>query len=87
LKMNKIKFCSLSALNRKKGKTFSRSSIILDYHIGNTLPVHDGRRLFYLTISSRMRGYRFGEFCLTRKQFSHKKKKKKKNNLILQGEC
>jgi ribosomal protein S19 len=77
--MNKIKFCSLSALNKKKrGNIYSRSSVILDYHVGNTLSVHNGREFFYFTVSSRMRGYRFGEFCVTRKQFSHKKKKKKK---------
>jgi ribosomal protein S19 len=81
--MNKIKFCSLSALNRiKKGKIFSRSSVILDYHIGNTFPVHNGHLFFYLSVSPRMRGHRFGEFCKTRKQFSHKKKKKRNSFII-----
>lgn len=76
--MNKIKFCGLSALNlyKKKNKIFSRNSIILDCHVGKTFYVHNGYKFFSLPISSRMKGHRFGEFCLTRKQFSHKNKKK-----------
>lgn len=76
--MHKIKFCSLSVLNikKKKKKIFSRNSVILDYHVGKTFYVHNGHKFFSLLISSRMKGHRFGEFCLTRKQFSHKNKKK-----------
>ena len=75
--MNKIKFCHLSTLDikKKKKKIFSRSSIILDHHVGKDYYVHVGNKFFLLSINSKMKGHRFGEFCLTRKQFSHKKKK------------
>jgi small subunit ribosomal protein S19 len=76
--MKGIKFCSLETLNtdKKKIKIFSRNSIILDYHIGKTFYVHVGNRFFILSVDSRMKGYRFGDFCMTRKPFSHKKKNK-----------
>jgi small subunit ribosomal protein S19 len=75
--MNKIKFCDLSVLNitKKKKKVLSRNSVILDYHIGKTFYVHNGHKFLPILVSSRMKGYRFGEFCLTRKHFSHKNKK------------
>lgn len=76
--MNKIKFCSLATLNmqRRKKKIFSRNSVILDYHVGKTFYIHNGLNFFSLLVRSRMKGHYFGEFCLTRKQFSHKNKKK-----------
>lgn len=72
--MNKIKFTSPFL----KEKKISRDSIIFPYHVGKTFNVHDGQKTVPLLVSSNMRGYRFGEFCLTRKRFSHKKKKDKK---------
>ena len=77
--MNKINFCSLIVFNthQKKNKILSRSSVILDYHIGQTVFVHNGYKFLPVVVSSRMKGHRFGEFCFTRKQFSHKNKKKK----------
>mgnify|MGYP000022312549 CR=1 FL=1 len=77
--MKKIKFCDLSLLGKsKKNKVFSRSSVILDNHIGKVFNIHNGRDFFSILVNSRMKGHRFGEFCLTRKHFSHKNKKKKK---------
>lgn len=75
--MNKVKFCSLSNINinKKKKKILSRDSFILDCHVGQTFYVHRGNKFMPLVINSRMKGFRFGDFCLTRKQFSHKKKK------------
>ena len=75
--MKGIKFCSLSLLNKKnkKIKVFSRNSFILDYHIGKTFYVHIGNKFFILAVEPKMKGFRFGDFCLTRKQFSHKNKK------------
>jgi ribosomal protein S19 len=76
--MSKINFCNLIVLNtrQKKNKILSRNSVILDYHVGKTFFVHNGHKFLSLLVSSRMKGHRFGEFCLTRKQFSHKNKKK-----------
>jgi len=73
----KVNFCNSSILKQSDTEIFSRSSIILEHHVGNTFQVHTGNKFFSLLVTSRMVGYRFGEFCLTRKQFSHKKKKKK----------
>ena len=76
--MNKIKFCDASLINKKKQKKikiFSRSSVILSHHVGQNFYVHVGNRFFVLLVKEEMKGFRFGEFCLTRKQFSHKKKK------------
>lgn len=75
--MKKLKFCSLESLrlNKKQNKILSRSSIILDCHIGKNIYIHNGKKFNLLNVTSRMKGYRFGEFCLTRKSFSHKKKK------------
>jgi ribosomal protein S19 len=75
----KVKFCDAAVLNlikSNKKKILSRSSIILDCHVGKVFNVHRGNKFVPLTINPRMKGYRFGDFCLTRKQFSHKKKKK-----------
>lgn len=76
--MNRVKFCDSSLINlknRKKKKIFSRSSIILEHHVGHSFYVHTGNKFFLLSVTPQMKGFRFGEFCLTRKQFSHKKKK------------
>ena len=74
--MKGISFCSLESLKKKKkNKIFNRNSVILDYHIGKTFHVHVGNRFFILLINSNMKGFRFGDFCITRKPFSHKKKK------------
>ena len=77
--MKGIKFCSLDTLNitNKKKKIFVRSSVILKYHIGKNFHVHTGNKFTILLVSRAMLGFRFGDFCLTRKSFSHKKKKKK----------
>lgn len=76
--MKKVKFCNSSLLNNnKENKVFSRSSVILEHHIGKIFHIYSGRDFFSVLVSSRMKGHRFGEFCLTRKHFSHKNKKKK----------
>lgn len=72
--MRKVKYCNLELFN--ENKIFSRSSVILDSHIGKVFDVHNGRDFFPVLVTARMKGHRFGEFSLTRKQFSHKKKKK-----------
>ena len=75
--MKGIQFCSVNSLRLKKkqNKILSRSSIILEYHVGKSFYVHNGIKFNLITVTSRMKGHRFGEFCLTRKSFSHKKKK------------
>jgi ribosomal protein S19 len=78
--MKKLNFCSLSTLRfrkKNKSKVLSRNSRILDYHVGNFFYIHNGHKFYSLFVSSRMKGHCFGEFCSTRKQFSHKKKAKK----------
>jgi small subunit ribosomal protein S19 len=74
--MSKIKFCSKSSINirKVKKKIFSRDSFILDYHVGEIFYVHNGNKFVPVSVNSRMKGFRFGDFCLTRKQFSYKKK-------------
>jgi small subunit ribosomal protein S19 len=75
----KIQFCNITTLYKSSNlKTFSRNSVILENHVGKTFQVHVGNKFFPLLITSRMVGHKFGEFCSTRKHFSHKKKKKKK---------
>ena len=56
--MNKINFCSLIVFNthQKKNKILSRSSVILDYHIGQTVFVHNGYKFLPVVVSSRMKG-------------------------------
>lgn len=77
--MSKINFCKLIVFNNryKENKILSRSSVILDYHIGQTFLVHNGHKFLPVVVSPRMKGHRFGEFCFTRKHFLHKMKKKK----------
>lgn len=72
--MKKVKYCNLELFN--KNKIFSRSSQILDCHVGKVFYIHNGRDFFSIVVTPRMKGHRFGEFSLTRKPFSHKKKKK-----------
>jgi len=76
--MRKINFCDIATINikEKKKKILSRGSTILDCHIGKTFYIHKGNGFKPIIINSRMKGFRFGDFCLTRKQFSHKKKNK-----------
>ena len=72
--IKKVKFCNLKFTDKKIEK-ISRNSKILNFHVGKTFDVHNGLNFSNVVINSRMVGYRFGEFCLTRKPFSHKKKK------------
>jgi small subunit ribosomal protein S19 len=75
----KIRFCDSVTLYKNSNlKIFSRNSVILENHLGKTFQIHVGNKFVSLLVTSRMVGHKFGEFCLTRKQFSHKKKKKKK---------
>jgi ribosomal protein S19 len=73
--IKKTKFCNLKFINNGTN-TISRNSIILNFHVGKVFYVHNGLKFFSVTVNTRMVGYKFGEFCLTRKPFSHKKKKK-----------
>ena len=74
--IKKINFCEKSSINKtNKKKIFSRNSCILDCHIGKTLHVHNGKSFIPLLVSKKMKGFRFGDFCFTRKEFSHKNKK------------
>lgn len=82
--MRGIQFCNLDTLNYRqeqvkiKVKILSRDSIILDQHVGKSFFVHTGRSFYKILVNSRMKGHRFGEFCLTRVPFVHKRKKLKK---------
>ncbi len=75
--MKKIKFCDISNINikKKKKKIFSRNSFILDCHVGHIFHVHRGNKFLLLKILPELIGFKFGDFILTRKNFSHKKKK------------
>jgi len=72
----KINFCNLSAIDKKNKKIMSRNSSILDYHVGKSFYVHKGNGFNEVFINPRMKGFCFGDFCLTRKPFSHKNKNK-----------
>lgn len=74
----KVKFCNADVLNLKNNKKniLSRSSVILDCHVGKVFNIHIGNKFIPLIVNYRMKGYRFGDFCLTRKKFFHKNKRK-----------
>lgn len=56
-------------------KIWSRSSVIPFSLIGSSTLVHDGKQFKKLFINREKVGFKFGEFCFTRK--STKKTKKK----------
>jgi small subunit ribosomal protein S19 len=57
---------------------WSRRSMILPHHVGQTFHVHTGKTFLSLLIHEDMVGHKFGEFASTRKKAIHKKKTKKK---------
>jgi small subunit ribosomal protein S19 len=59
-------------------KTWSRRSVILPNFVGYTFNVHNGFKFNVLKIKEEMVGYKFGEFCFTRKPAIHGKKTKKR---------
>lgn len=65
-----------SLLNKKTIKIWDRGSIIPYKLIGKSVLVYGGKEFRKITISRNKVGYKFGEFCYTRKP--HKKKEEKK---------
>ena len=62
----------------QKHKVWSRSSLISKAFIGLSFQIHNGSKFVLLKVTSKMVGYRFGEFVPSRKVTIHKEAKKKK---------
>jgi len=77
--INKAVLYFMKSDNCKYNRHFKniKNSLIVPQCVGFIFQVHTGRDLEKLKINSDMVGFKFGEFCLTRKPFSFKKKKKK----------
>ena len=56
----------------------SRNTIILPKFIEQTVKVHNGKKFVEILVTEEMIGHKFGEFSMTRKQFSFKKTKTKR---------
>ena len=61
---------------RKVIYTKSRKSTIIPLFVGYIFNVYNGRTFVRFAITKEMVGYKFGEFCPTRKNFFFKKHKK-----------
>jgi small subunit ribosomal protein S19 len=59
-------------------KTSSRDSTILPLCVGYSFLVSNGRIFTHVLVSDSIVGYKFGEFCNTRRRYYYKIKKKKK---------
>ena len=57
--------------------TYSRSSTILPYFVGQIINVHNGKSFSKIKVTENMIGKKLGEFSPTRKKFSFKQKKLK----------
>ena len=56
----------------------SRNTEILPQFLEQTFNVYNGKKYAEILVTEEMIGYKFGEFCSTRKRFFFKKKKTKK---------
>lgn len=56
----------------------SRRTSIIPQLIGETVKIHNGKKLKEITITKEMLNHKLGEFFKTRADFEFKKKKKKK---------
>lgn len=65
-------------LTLKNLNIVSRNSKILPKFQEITWHIHNGQTYTEILVTEDMVGHKFGEFSLTRKNFSYKKKKKKK---------
>ncbi len=59
---------------KKQLKSWSRRSVIPSFLIGCTVLVYNGKEFKKVTITREKIGYKFGEFCTTRKYKSKTKK-------------
>jgi small subunit ribosomal protein S19 len=70
-------------ISQKRTKIWSRSSVIPNYLVGETVFVHNGKEFKRVVITREKIGYKFGEFSLTRKTiFKLKANEKKKSKKI-----
>ena len=60
------------------GRVWSRRSMILPHHVGETYQVHNGKAFLRVRVQEDMVGHKFGEFASTRVKAVHTKKTKKK---------
>ena len=56
---------------KRKLKTWSRSSTIFPEFVGHTIAVHDGRKHVPVFVSESMVGHKLGEFAPTRTYRGH----------------
>lgn len=67
-------YCSNTLIN-KNVIQISRNVIITPNFVNFNFIIHNGKNLLKIKVTENMVGYKFGEFCITRKKFSYKKKK------------
>ena len=59
-------------------KTWSRSSMIIPFMVGETIAVHNGKNFVPVFVTENMVGHKLGEFAPTRTYRGHGGSKKKK---------
>ncbi len=60
--------------NKKQIKLWSRKSVIPAFLIGSTVLIYNGKEFKKVIITREKIGFKFGEFCTTRKYKSKSKK-------------
>ncbi len=60
--------------SKKQLKLWSRRSVIPSFLIGSTVLIYNGKEFKKVVITREKVGYKFGEFCTTRKYKSKSKK-------------
>jgi len=73
------KILCLKCKNKKEIKKAPRQSIIISSLVGYHFKIYNGNMFFTLKVTDNMIGFKFGEFCPTRKDFLFKRRKKRRN--------
>ena len=64
--------------NKRRVRTWSRTSTIFPEMVGHTIAVHDGRKHVPVFVSESMVGHKLGEFAPTRTYRGHADKQAKR---------
>jgi len=56
-----------SSLFKFQPKTVERSSRVLPHFVGKEFFIHNGKSFRKVFVNSKMIGYKFGQFCFTKK--------------------
>jgi len=69
---------NMLCLDEKDLKFNNRSSTLLQRHMHKTISIYNGKDYFNLKINKqKMKGYKIGEFCFTKKKCVNEKKQKR----------